>query len=122
MSTTPNPGAIQQAHESFWQHVKDFFHKVGYYVSEAFAKIFGEQAAKQFAAGALSILKTDLGKIVLEAVAEVQKVATGAEARAAAFAKAASTAKAAGIDAGESILNMLIELAVQTVKGNFGGK
>ncbi|TMI88326.1 MAG: hypothetical protein E6H00_12905 [Bacillati bacterium ANGP1] len=104
---------------SFWKKIAGFFEKTGYYVSEAFQKLFGADAAKHFAVASLEVLKSDLGKIVIEAVHEASALAAGIDKRAAAFAKIAVTAKAAGIDAKDSIVNMLIELAVQSVKLSF---
>ena len=110
------------AHKSFFSSVGSFFKKVGYYVSEGFQKLFGANAAKAFAVSALALLKTDLGKIALTAVQEAEKVAAGTDKYATAFAAVTSQAKTQGIAAGESVVNMLIELAVQTVNGAFGQK
>lgn len=112
--------AAVKAHKSFWQSIGGFFKKVGYYVSEGFQKLFGKDAAKHFAVASLAILKSDLGKIALTAVSEAAALTAGVDKRQAAFDKILSGAKAAGLDAKDSIINMLIELALQTVKGTFG--
>jgi hypothetical protein len=106
--------------DKFFSAIGHFFKHAAVFIADGFVKIFGPDAAHNFAAGAVAILETDLGKIALTAVQEVQNLATGAERQAGAFAKIAAGAKAAGIDAGESIINMLIEVAVQWIKGSFG--
>ena len=119
MATNTAPTPAQQ-HKSFFSKIGGFFHKVGYYIGEGFAKLFGENAAKAFAVSSLAILKSDLGKLAMTAVTEAAALAAGTDKRAAAFAKIVSGAKTAGLDAKDSIVNMLIELALQTVKGSFG--
>ena len=116
------PAAAVAAHKSFFSKVGSFFKKVGYYVSEGFAKLFGQNAAKAFAVSSLALLKTDLGKIALSAVQEAEKVAAGVDKYTTAFSAITSQVKKQGIAAGESEINMLIELAVQTVNGAFGQK
>lgn len=118
MATAANPA--QQAHETFLQHVKDLFEKVGYYVSEGFQKIFGEAASKKFAAGALALIKTDLGQVALAAVQEAEKLVAGVDKRQAAFDAIAKSSIAEGKSLSTSLVNMLIELALQQVKGSFG--
>lgn len=100
--------------------VGHFFKHCAVGVSEAFVAIFGSDAAHTFAVGAESMLKSALGVIVTEVVAEVQNVASGVDKRGLAFDKISITAKSAGIQAGDSIINMLIELAVNRLKGAFG--
>lgn len=119
MATPAAPTPVQ-LHKSFFSKVGSFFKKVGYYVSEGFQKLFGANAAKAFAVSSLAILKTDLGKIALGTVTEVATLAAGVDKRRVAFAKIGAQAKAAGIDAKDSVVNLLIELALQTVKGSFG--
>ena len=104
----------------FFSAIGHFFKHLAVFVSDAFVAIFGSDIAHTFAVGAESVLKSELGKIAWTAVQEVQSLATGAEKQAAAFAKVAAGAKAAGIDAADSIINMLIEIAVQKIKGQFG--
>lgn len=108
------------AHKSFFSSVGSFFKKVGYYVSEGFQKIFGANASKAFAVSALALLKSDLGKLAFAAVQEAEKLAAGTDKRSVAFSNIVSAAKAQGIDAGKSLVNMLIEIAVQAVNGAFG--
>jgi hypothetical protein len=93
-------------------------------VSEVFAKLFGANAAKGFATGVEAILKSALGTIAKEAVADVEKLSqskamSAGEKFAAAFAEIAEQAAKAGIQAGTSIINMLIELVVQKEAGSF---
>lgn len=116
-TATATPAA---AHKSFWKSIGGFFKKVGYYVSEAFQKLFGKDAAQHFAVASLAILKSDLGKIAMTAVQEAMSLAAGTDKRTVAYHNIITAAKAAGLDAKDSIVNMLIELALQTVKGSFG--
>lgn len=104
----------------FFSAIGHFFKHVAVFVSDAFIKVFGPDIAHNLAVGAESALKSALGKIVWAAVQEFQSLATGAEKQAAAFAKITAEAKTAGIDATSSIINMLIEIAVQKIKGQFG--
>jgi hypothetical protein len=106
--------------DKFFSAIGHFFKHLAVVVSDAFVTIFGQDIAHTFAVGAESILNSDIGKIALTAVQEVQALAAGVDKKAAAFSKIADAAKSAGIDASESIINMLIEIAVQKVKGQFG--
>jgi hypothetical protein len=108
---------------SLWSKISNFFHGAAVKVSDAFVTIFGKEAAHQFAQGALSLLKTAEGKIVLDAVEAVQTLSPSADAaakRAQAFQQIGNDFKAQGITVGESVINMLIELAVQFMKGSIG--
>jgi hypothetical protein len=116
MSTTP-PVAPKT---SIWTSIAHFFHNVEVTVSDVFVKIFGADAAHNFAAASEGILKTDLGKIALAVVNEVEATAAGTDKHAAAFSKILTAATAAGLDAKNSIVNLLIEIAVQKLKGSFG--
>ena len=97
-----------------------FFKNAAVFVSDVFVKVFGEDAAHNLAAAAEGILKTNLGTIAWTAVNEAAAAASGTDAKNLAFQKIAEAAKVAGIEAKDSIINMLIELAVQKVKGSFG--
>jgi len=108
------------AKQSFFQKVESFFHTAAVDVSDVFVKIFGQAQAKAFVTGAEAVLKTDLGKIAVVAVKDAEGLASGVEKQAAAFSQITTQAKASGIDASTSIVNMLIELAVQAVRGEFG--
>lgn len=90
------------------------------FVSDGFVKIFGADAAHSFAVGVESLVHTQIGDIAWKVVQEVGAVAKGAEARLMAFDKIKTSAEEAGIIVGESIINMLIEIFVQKVKGQFG--
>jgi hypothetical protein len=104
----------------FFAAIGHFFKHIAVIVSDAFVKLFGADIAHTFAVGAESLLHSELGKIAWTAVQEAQALATGTEKNAAAFAKIVAAAKAAGIEATDSIVNMLIEIAVQKLKGAFG--
>lgn len=102
--------------------IKNFLEHAEVTVSAAFTKIFGADAAETFAASAESLLKTELGKIAVTAVQDAATATSlsGAEKKAQAFSNITSAAKSAGIDASNSIINLLIETAVQRVGGAFG--
>jgi hypothetical protein len=104
----------------FFGALGHFFKHLAVLVSDGFIAIFGSDAAHSFAAGAEGLLHTALGQIALTAVQEVEALASGVEKRAAAFTKITDAAKSAGIAVTESVISMLIELAVQRVKGAFG--
>jgi hypothetical protein len=106
--------------KSFYDKISKWVHGAEVEVSDAFVAVVGKQAAEQFAQGALALLKTAEGKIVADAVAAVQTLATdGAGKRAAAFEKIGADFKTQGISVGGSLLNMLIEIAVQALEGGF---
>jgi hypothetical protein len=103
---------------SLFSKIASFVHTAAVKVSDVFVKIFGADAARKFAQGSLALLKTAEGKIVLDAVEAAETLSTdGAGKRAAAFEKIGSDFKSQGISVGDSVVNMLIELAVQYLKG-----
>ena len=114
-ATPPTPPA-----PSFWKKVGEFFHAAGHLVSDAFVKLFGQQAATQFASASLALLKTTVGQIALNAVTEAAKASSGAEAQKVAFQNIGAEIAKLGPSAKDSEINMLIELALQAVKGSFG--
>lgn len=96
----------------------NFFHSlVGF-----FEGIFGSTLSKQIATTINDLAKDDLGKLAIAAVeyvATLPPFSTDVEKRDAAKAKLVADAQAAGQDllnVGDSVLNMLIELAVQYVQ------
>ena len=116
-STAP---ATPAAHVSVWSAIGHFFKHIGVVVSEVFVKLFGADAAHNFAVAAESLIKTDLGAIAMAAVGEASLLASGVDKRAAAFSKIAAAAKGKGLDIKDSIINLLIEMCVQRLKGSFG--
>lgn len=66
------------------------------------------------------MLNSAPGQIAWTVVLESQALATGVDKKAAAFSKIAKAAKIAGIEATDSIITTLIQIAVQKVKGQFG--
>jgi predicted short-subunit dehydrogenase-like oxidoreductase (DUF2520 family) len=83
-------------------------------VSAFFVTVFGADAAQKFAVGSVAVLKTAAGVLAMDAVqyASGLKLGSGAEARATAAAKLENDAKAQGISLTNSVINLLIELAV----------
>jgi hypothetical protein len=116
---TPAPTSVSPA-SHWYTSVFHFFKHVNTYVSEAFVKLFGSDAAHSFAVGAESLLKSDLGKIAMIAVQEAANLATGAEKQTTALGKIMTEATKMGLDVKTSLANLLIELAVSRLKGVFG--
>ena len=107
---------------SFFGAVGHFFKTIGKGVGKAFVAIFGSDAAHAFAQGAEALLKTALGQIALDAVDLVQNanpLSGDAEKRKAAFDKIKTDAVSKGLSISDSLINMLIELAVNALKGRF---
>jgi len=104
---------------SFLQKVSNFIHGGAVKVSQMFVWLFGHDAAVAFGHDALVLLKSNLGKIVVAVVAEVAAMQAGSDSKTIAFSKIKATATAQGIDAKDSIINLLIELAVGALKGHF---
>jgi len=104
---------------SWIQKVSDFIHGGAVKVSQMFIWLFGHDAAVAFGHDALVLLKSDLGKIVVAVVSEVAAMQVGADSKTVAFSKIKAASTAAGIDAKDSIINLLIELAVGALKGHF---
>jgi hypothetical protein len=102
-------------------NIFSWLHRVITQASSVFISLFGAQAAHNFAAAALGILKTDLGKIVLQVVTELQHASnlTNDQKRAEAVARIIKAAAAAGIEASTHMVNLLIEVAVSAIKEHF---
>src|SRR2546421_503443 len=115
-----SPATVVTPPSHWYSTVFHFFKHVGVYVSDSFIALFGRDSAHTFAVGAESLLKSKLGVLAWEAVQEVENLASGAEKNAAAFAKIAAGAKAAGIEVKDSLIKLLIEVAVSKLKGMFG--
>ncbi len=116
-----NASTTISAQESIWSKIGNFFKHAGVVISAWFTDIFGANAAHTFATGAEALLETELGKIAWTAVNDAQKLSTGAEKAAAAAASIEAAAKQAGLTVKTSLVNMLIEVAVQKLQGAFGG-
>lgn len=96
-----------------------FFHNVFHPFVVVFGKIFGEDARHNFAVAAEALLHSELGKIAEAVVVELEQLAIdGIGKRNIAFGKIVDAAKAAGLDFSNSIVNLLIEISVQKLKGN----
>ncbi len=122
MSTSPSApiGTPPTVPLTFWHRVAGFFHAAGHLVSEGFIKLFGKDAATHFASASLGLLKTTVGQIAVTAVTEASKAASGAEAHKIAFSTVISEIEKLGLAAKDSEINLLIELALQSVRGAFG--
>jgi hypothetical protein len=102
-------------------NILGWLHKVITTASAVFISLFGAQAAHNFAAAALGILKSDLGKIALQVVTELQHASnlTNDQKRTEAVARITLAAAAAGIDASTHLIRLLVELAVSAIKEHF---
>lgn len=101
--------------------VGHFIKHIAVTVAHGFVKLFGSDTAHAFAVAAESLLKSQLGAIVWSVVSELAGLQIpGADKRSQALARIASEAEAAGITVENSLINMLIEIAVQKVYGTFG--
>ena len=107
---------------SLLDKVKSWFKHAAVAVSGVFAKLVGHDNAVAFGHAALGLLKSALGVIVTDAVAAAESFdpnASGEAKKAHAFAKILEDSKAQGIQVSNSLVSMLIELAVGVLKGNF---
>jgi hypothetical protein len=107
--------------------IVNVFKRTAVVASEVFVRLFGKDTATKFAAASLALLESEAGKLVLAGVKEVETmIADGtlaadisnAAKREYAFQSAERAIKDAGITVGTSVLNMLIELAVQSIERN----
>lgn len=96
-----------------------FFHNITHPFVVLFQKIVGSDAFKAFLPAAEHLLESKLGVIAMDAVAWAATLtADSAGKRAAAFDKIVHDAGVAALDYKDSIINLLIEIAVQKLKGN----
>jgi len=102
--------------------IVNFLHKIVAAAGHSLQHLFGSEVAHNLAQAALPVLNSALGKIAVTAVEQLDNnsLLSGPEKRAAAFDAIATTAKTQGIEAGTTIINFLIELAVQLVRGSLG--
>ena len=92
--------------------VGHFFKHCAVFVGDSFVKIFGwrvENAGKPTWENCMTIVQ----EVAASAITSTEKHGI-------AFSKIGAAAAVAGIEAKDSLINMLIELAVQALKGGFG--
>lgn len=109
--------------KQFWTNVMNFFKHASVWVSKEFVAVFGSQIAHNFAVAAEGILNTELGRLAMQFVGDAATAIgiSGAEKKLKAFTNIAAAAKDAGIEASDSLINLVIEAAVQKVsKNSFG--
>jgi hypothetical protein len=103
---------------SFFGKVKNFFSSVSHKASDLFKKLFGEQAANDFANSAGALLKSAAGAIVLDVVQLIQvsnPLVSGDDKRKLALGKLTTDGRIQALGVGKDILNLLIEVAVQAI-------
>src|SRR5581483_576848 len=113
-------GDVVSAVSNLVHKVAHFLHNAQLYVSDVFVALFGKARAQAFGHAAVAILQTEAGKVALAVVEELEALVPaldGATKRAQAAAKLKSQLSASGHVLGDSLVNLLVELAVQTVKG-----
>ena len=104
---------------AWYSKIVDFFKTVKVKVSAVLVSVLGEDAAHKLGEAALEAFKSTLGVIVMDAVIAVEGLQIGSDAkRAEAFKKILTDMAKLGISASTSLINLLIELAVQRMKGN----
>jgi hypothetical protein len=110
MSTPP----VVPPHVSFFQHIANFFHNLQAELAKGFTILFGDEGpailAEIEAAG-----KAGLNAVAMTAVKNAATIATtdSAAARSQAFNEIKSNAVAQGLTVKNSIINLLLEAAVQ---------
>ncbi len=99
-----------------WDKIKGFF---GSFFKNPMVVKF-EQFMEQVFAAEKPVIVGALKDIAVEAVTSVGSLSnlTNAEKRAQAFTQIAAQAKQQGIQVGESMINLILEMAVQSIKGN----
>jgi len=104
---------------SFITNILNWFKGAKAKVSAFFVLVLGSSAARALGDAAVDALKSALGMIVQDAVAAIGSLGlSGEQARAEAFKKIVADAKAQGLQFSTSMINLLIELAVQRIKEN----
>ena len=98
----------------------DLIKKIGHVIAATFVHIFGSEVAKNFVRAAEALLKSEVGKIILEVVAALNNLpGEGAAKRLQAFQQIEIKLKEIGVEIKDSMINLLIELAVQKLKGTY---
>jgi len=91
-------------------------------IGHAFIVMFGNETAASFAREAEKLLGSAFGKVVLSVVSGLMNVAAtqgGQSAMVLALGQIGAAAKEAGLNLKESFIRLLIELAVQKLKGTW---
>lgn len=89
-------------------------------VAHGFTALFGSDVAKQFASASIALLKSAIGVIVTKVVTELASGDLSSSAkREQAVTQVLALAATEGISVAESEVRLLIEVAVQFVKGKF---
>jgi hypothetical protein len=105
---------------SIFSKIANAFKTAAHVISHALVSLVGADLASKFASDAKKILATDFGKLVQSVVDGLMAVAAaqgGAAARQQAFDEIKAQAVASGLDLKDSLINLLIELAVSKAKG-----
>ena len=98
--------------------IKKAFGKLWRFFKKVAVGMFGKSALNKLVAAARAMLKTELGKVAWSVVLELQSGSlTNSQKKSAAFKRIKQAAKGAGIEVKDSLLNLLIEMAVARLKG-----
>lgn len=104
------------------RYVGRAFQAVGVAIAHGFVAVFGSDAAHQFAAATLEVLKTAAGQIALRAVTDAMGSgpdATDNDKRSAAIAAFVQYAETEGLTVADHIRDTLLQLALMAVKKDF---
>ena len=97
---------------------RKFFKKVGRFFKRIAVGLFGKSALKKLGEAARKIFREAFGKIVMQIVTEIDPLnLSNAQKRRFAFGRIKNAAKNAGLESKDSLINLLIELAVARLKG-----
>ena len=101
-----------------WNDVKHFFKRFANGFKKVMVRIFGKDALKALGVAAKKLLKSELGKITVAVVAELElsnlsDLERGKEA----LHRIKEQAKESGLEYKTGIINLLIDLAILTMKG-----
>ncbi|KKN21152.1 hypothetical protein LCGC14_0928320 [marine sediment metagenome] len=98
--------------------VKKLFGKLWRFFKKVAVGMFGKSALNKLIAAARAMLKTKLGKVAWAVVRELEAGnLTNSQKKGAAFKRIKQAAKDGGIEVKDSLLNLLIEMAVARLKG-----
>jgi hypothetical protein len=94
-----------------------WFKKLGRFFKKFVVVLFGKSAAKALAKAAKEMFRSAFGKVVLAIVAElVASNRSNPEKRAVAFTRVKAEAVARGLEIKDSLINLVIEMAVLRLK------
>jgi hypothetical protein len=119
---TPPLAAVTPAKISFWQTLEAWFHHEAVVVEDDIKKILNSSEVQALETGFTALLKSDLGKLALEAVTAAASIETGTVSFTAAYNTLVAGAKALGKELTDSTITTLIAAAQQKLQSTLGIK